>query len=176
MVVQGPVPQPDGSGTALRPLRLHPHRRHFPEYGRQPGGGGHHPGHPQVEDHAAHHPAYGEARHSLHHPAGLRLRHGLLPGAPLPGPQHPVHQVCVHELQVHGRSQHPGHYHDDLRRGHYAAEPDLPEQPEELHHRYRQVRPDLQDHPGQVRQIHHRHHPGDPDLLHQHFPHYLLRL
>ena len=35
LVVQGPVPEPDGSGPSLRAVRLYPHRRHFPQHGRQ---------------------------------------------------------------------------------------------------------------------------------------------
>ena len=176
VVVQGSLSQPGGAGPALRPLRLYPHRGHLPQHGRQPGGGSHHSGHPQVEDHVQDHPAYGEAGHSVHHPAGLRQLHGLLPRAPLPGPDHSVHQVRVHELQVHRRGQHPGHHHDDLWRGHHAPQPDVPPQPEKLHHRHRQVGTDLQDQSGPGGQIHHRPGPGGGHLLHQYLPHRLLRL
>ena len=101
---------------------------------------------------------------------------GSYPVPPLPGPHHAVHKVRVHELQVHRRGQHPGHYHDGLRRGHHASQPALPPQPEKLHHRHRQVRPDLQDQPGPGGEIRHRPGAGGGHLLHQHLPHRLLRL
>ena len=176
LVVQGPVPQHCGAGPALCSLRLYPHRRHLPQHGCQPGGGGHHSGYPQVEDHVPGHPAHGQARHFVHHPAGVRQRHGLLSRAPLSGADHPGHQVCVHELQIHRRGQHPGHHHDDLRRGHHAPQPAQPAVPQKLHHRHRQVRPDLQDQPGPGGALCHRPYPGGGHLLHQHLPHCLLRL
>ena len=36
LVVRGAVSERYSPGTALRPLRLHPDRRHFPQHGRQP--------------------------------------------------------------------------------------------------------------------------------------------
>ena len=52
----------------------------------------------------------------------------------------------------------------------------LPHQPQELHHRHRQIRPDLQDQPGPGGKVRHRPGAGDRHLLHQHLPHRLLRL
>ena len=69
---------------------------------------------------------------------------------------------------------HSCHHHDDLRRGDHAAQPAFLEKPQELHHRHRQVRPDLQDHARKIRQVHHRHHPRHPHVLHEHLPHHLV--
>ena len=55
-------------------------------------------------------------------------------------------------------------------RGDHAPEPDLPHQPQELHHRHRQVRPDLQDQHRETRALHRRLHPGNIYLLHLHLP------
>ena len=71
-------------------------------------------------------------------------------------------------------TKYPRHHHDDLRRGHHVPESDEPAQPEELHHRHRQVRPDLQDQSGPGGQAHHRRRADRHHLFHQHLPHRLL--
>ena len=68
------------------------------------------------------------------------------------------------------------HHHDGLRRGDHAAQPAVSPEPQKLHHRHRQIRPDLQDHAREIRQVHHCYHPCHLHVLHEHFPHHLVRL
>ena len=154
-------------GSPLRPLRLYPDRRHFPEYGRESGGGSHHPGHSKVK-------IMFRVTLPMVKPAILStilLVFGSSMGSyPVP---HYLNLTTlatkygVHELQIHRRGQHPGHHHDDLRRGHHAAQPAEPPEPEKLHHRHRKIRADLQDQPGPGGQICHCPGAGRGDLFHQ---------
>ena len=174
VVVQGPLSKPDGPRSSLRAVCLHFNRRYLPQHGRELRGGRNHSRYPQVEDHVPHHAPDGKARDFVDDSSRLRKRHGLLPGSPLPRPQHALDKIRLDELQVYRRSEHSCHHHDDLRRGDHAAQPAFFKEPQELHHRHRQVRPDLQDHARKIRQVHHRHHPRHPHVLHEHLPHHLV--
>ena len=176
MVVQGSFPQRRGAGPALRALRIHTHRRHIPQHGRQLRRGGNHTRHPPLEDHVPCDASHDKARNTLHHTSGIRQRNGQLSRAALPWPCDALHKVRVAELQIHGRGQHFSHTDDDIRRGDTASKPDKRKKQKELYHGHRQVRPDIQIQPGQIRQVHHSYNTYNNNLFYKHIPHSVLRL
>ena len=137
------LPDERGSGPPLLALRLHPHRRHPAQHGRQPRGGGHDPESQQGQDHRQDQPAHHHAGHPFHlSPRLLQLDERLcragLPGhaGALPGPDHPALQNL--ERPQSRLRLHHGRGDDPDRHGDPCGKPVVRRQAQILHHHNRQ--------------------------------------